>query len=193
VPMEIEIKFRLEEPEVLRERLRQLGAEPLGTVRERNWILDAADASLRGCGCALRVRSEQPEGAGGGRVTLTYKGPRQPDASAPGLKIREEIETAAEDETALLAILSRLGFHPEVHYEKRRETWRLNKCLVTLDELPTLGWFAEVEGPDPAAVREVQDLVALGSAASVAESYAELTHRHGQPWPDGTRALRFGD
>ena len=192
MPTEIEVKLRLERPEALRERLTRLGADCLGTVRESNWILDAADGSLRSQGCALRVRSEHPQAAAGHpRVTLTYKGPRRQDSAARDLKIREEIETVATDEAALLAILSRLGFHPVLSYEKRRETWRLADCLVMLDELPILGWFTEIEGPGPSAVQEVQARIGLDSAAAETDTYPDLTRRHGQTMPDGTRALRF--
>jgi adenylate cyclase class IV len=90
----------------------------------------------------------------------------------------------------LLALLARLGFVETVVYEKRRETWQVGVCEVVLDELPQLGWFAEIEGPSESAVRECRTKLALDSEAIAPESYVELAARHGVRM-DGTVALRF--
>lgn len=190
---EIEAKFRLVDADALRQRLGACGAERVNAVREHNSILDTPDRQLLGRGCGLRIRAAEPlEAPGPRRVTLTYKGPREPGLQGQGIKARQEIETAVADDVCLAALFARLGFAPVLCYEKRRETWRLGSAEITLDELPQLGWFVEIEAPYVSILETVRDQLALDPAAAVPETYPELTARHGAPDADGARSLRFG-
>lgn len=175
---EIEIKLRLADPNSLRRRLRSAGATRHGLFYERNTLFDRADRSLRAAGVGLRirvVRSLDPAGSPS-RATLTVKGPRRPGT----LKAREEIECDVADADAVTGMLGLLGYRPTVIYEKRRESWRLDRASVEIDELPRLGWFAEIEAIDPdetsaeAAVLRVRTALGLDSAVAVPESYVEL-------------------
>jgi predicted adenylyl cyclase CyaB len=190
---EIEAKFRLEDVARLRQRLAALGAQRADTVQEQNLLLDTPARQLLRSGCGLRIRVAQPlDESGPRRVTLTYKGPRDPHLHHQGIKAREEIELDAGDDARLVALFARLGFAPVLCYEKRRETWRLGGTEVVLDELPQLGWFAEIEAPDSEAVESLRAQLGLDPTAAVPETYPELTARFGTPDADGTRGLRFG-
>jgi adenylate cyclase class 2 len=171
MPEEIEAKMKIADPEAFRRRMAGCGAAGGGTVFEVNHIFDSADGSLRKSGAAIRVREEQ-RAAGGEvfRTILTYKGPRQPGR----LKRRAEVETPVADGAAILSILQALGYVETFHFEKRRTAWRLGECEVVLDELPHIGWFAEVEGPSEKAVQKV--LADLGPADTpiVQETYMRL-------------------
>ena len=185
---EIEAKFRLSDPVLLRERLRTLDAVWSGRVFETNRIFDTPDRRLRNADCGLRVRqwrSLDTDGRAGS--TLTFKGPRE----AGDLKSREEIETPVTDGAATVTILQRVGFEVVVIYEKRRETWRLGECEVTIDELPRLGWYAEIEGPDPAGVQSARTELGLADTPLVHESYVHLTATHGARDEHGRRNLLF--
>jgi predicted adenylyl cyclase CyaB len=189
---EIEAKFRLADTAALRLRLAALGAQRLSTVRETNLILDTPARQLRGQGCGLRIRVAQPlEDPAPPRVLLTYKGPRDPVLHGRGIKSREEIELEVADEQALVALLGRLGFVPALCYEKRRETWHLENAEVVLDELPQLGWFAEIETRDSDALEFLVAQLGLDQKTAVSETYPELTARLGTPAADGSRVLRF--
>jgi adenylate cyclase, class 2 len=86
----------------------------------------------------LRVRDD------GGTGVLTFKGPVVPGP----LKVREEVETAAESPGQLLGILARLGYTPVFRYEKYREEFAIPGALIAIDETP-IGTFVEIEGePD---------------------------------------------
>lgn len=196
---EIEIKLRLADAAALRERLEACGARRAGQVREVNSIFDRPDGSLQRADCALRIRRVAPLGAvesspspspGGAPESawLTFKGPRT--GSSP--QTREELEVRVQDADALVAILARLGLLERVVYEKRREAWRLEGCEVALDELPGLGRFVEIEGPDEQAVRNLRTRLGLEQAERVNETYVELADRHGHARSDGVRELRFG-
>lgn len=185
---EIEIKLRLDDPTALRERLRRRGATLLSHVSESNTLLDTAERNLFSQGCGLRIRTTRALSSDASTAALlTFKGPQ-----APGrVKIREELETRIESGEALEAILAALGFCPLLRFEKRRETWRCETSLLTIDELPRLGWFAEIEGPSAPAVEALADELLGGRGALEPATYAELIVRAVPADSDGTRTLRF--
>jgi adenylate cyclase class 2 len=135
---EVELKLRAEHGPV-RERLAELGAEPLGRVHQIDTYYDAPHRSFAETDEALRVREERHED--GRRVGITYKGPLVEAES----KTREEYETAVEDGEAARAVLEGLGFAPAATVEKERERFRYGEYTVTLDTVDGLGEFVEVE------------------------------------------------
>jgi adenylate cyclase class 2 len=126
-------------------------------------------------------------------VTLTYKGPRDlnPLLIDSGVKAREELEVTVSDADALTALFERLGYASAIVFEKNRETWQYRECVITVDELPQLGWYSEIEGPDAEAVQQVAAELALTADQHVEETYVELTARYGIPTPTGGRKLEF--
>jgi predicted adenylyl cyclase CyaB len=107
------------------------------------------------------------------------------------MKRREETEVRLDDAESMSMILAGLGFHARILFEKRRETWELGLCLIEFDELPELGLFVEVEGPDEGAIRRCLGVLGLAEAAHVAESYAELISQRVVANSSGVRELRF--
>ena len=164
---EIEIKLPVPDLAAVRERLRARNARQLTAPHsESNDLYDQADGSLAKGGRVLRLRRTE-DGA-----TLTFKGPARFEE---GAKTREERETAVSDPNEMERILAALGFHRRFRYEKRREEWLLDDCVIALDETP-IGTFAEVEG-DPAAIRRALQHLGLDPAESLPYSYAELYAR----------------
>ena len=135
---EVELKLEADHGPV-RERLGDLGAEPLGRVRQVDTYYDAPHRSFAETDEALRVRVEEDDD--GRSVRLTYKGPLVEAES----KTREEHETTVADEAATRAILEGLGFSPAATVEKERERFGYDGYTVTLDAVDGLGEFVEVE------------------------------------------------
>ncbi|HOB76029.1 MAG TPA: class IV adenylate cyclase [Phycisphaerae bacterium] len=171
---EVEAKLKVDSHEAVRGRLRALGAEPRGQVLEVNHIFDNAHRSMLAGDRGLRLRECRDERGELVRAVLTYKGPRVPGS----IKRREEIEIVVDDPVAAGTMLERLGFVEAVRFEKRRETWRLNGCLVELDEVPYLGLFVEIEGPDEGRIEQVRGELGLSGAPLVHGSYIGLLVRH---------------
>lgn len=176
MPLEIEVKLKVDSHDPVRTRLQELGAIRVGRVLEQNHILDRSDGSLRMSGCALRVRSCRVLDGEGPRPSLTYKGPRLPGL----LKKREEIETPIEDPCAVLEILAALDFVEVIRFEKRRETWTFEEAMIELDDLPYLGMYVEIEGRDDAHVYRVQRAMDLDQHTIEPQSYIALLHRYCQ-------------
>lgn len=133
-----------------------------GRRLQRDVIVDTADRGLTARGCALRVRDD------GGRAFLTYKGPVTPGP----MKVREEIETAADSAAALLALLDRLGYAPIFRYEKFREEHAVPGALVAIDETP-IGTFVEIEG-EADAIHAVAARLGFQPADYLTASYRSL-------------------
>jgi adenylate cyclase, class 2 len=170
VPLEIEAKFKVDSHDAIRLRLQALGAFRVGMVREINHIFDDAGRSLLASDRGLRVREHVVLDGRVAPAALTYKGRRLDSA----LKVREEIETTIGDAAAACRILAALGFVETVTFEKRRETWTLGDCEVELDELPFLGAYVELEGPDEAAIERLRGALGLQGAESLRASYIAL-------------------
>lgn len=185
---EIEAKYRLDDPDAVRARLVASGAKRITRVLEDNRIFDTAERKLLAADCGLRLRTCQSlEGDQPAAATLTYKGPRATAAA----KVREELETPVARPDAIALILQRLGLREVVVYQKRRETWQLNACLVCLDELPRLGWFVEVEGPDLAALQAALEQLGLSSQSPLRETYVEIAATYAKPGKEQCARLLF--
>lgn len=212
MPMEYEIKLRYPDLAAVRARLGALGATSRGTVCERNELYDTPAGRLRSADCGLRLRIERPAtpsemragacdwttGAPSASATLTFKGPRQGGA----VKAREEFETTVGDAATLRALLARLDYAPVVVYEKLRETWVVrpagaapgdaDSCNVTLDTLPVVGTWLEIEGPDATAVLALQRALGLEQALLEKLTYVEMAATQGRADAAGCRHLIFG-
>ena len=178
MPVEIEAKMAVDSFDPVRARLRSVGARRMGERFEVNTFFDTEARSLLAAGEGLRVRMERDVATGRERNVITWKGPVQTGA----LKSREELEFEVGSRDAAVALLGKLGYARTLEFEKRRELWRLGACEVVLDELPGLGKFVEVEGPDEAAVMSARERLGLADRPLIKDGYATLVSR-GPPPP----------
>lgn len=183
---ELEAKMQVEDHAPLRERLRASGATRVGAVMELNTFFDTTNRSLVAQDKGLRVRHTCDFETGAERHVVTYKGPQQDG----DLKHREEVELIADDGDQAALLLERLGYAPTLSFEKRRETWRVEECLVELDELPQLGCFVEIEGPDEEVVLEVRETLELDDRPLVKKSYIAMVDELLKS--SGAKKLEFG-
>jgi adenylate cyclase, class 2 len=165
--LEREIKLRFPSAEAARAAVLATGATPVhGRRLQEDCLLDTAHDDLRRRRSALRVRMD------GGRSLLTFKGPVEPAL----VKVREELETVVGDGTLLLRVLEELGFHVWFRYQKYREEFALDDCIIAIDETP-VGVFVEIEGGDRGIAHMAQAL-GRGPADYLLESYRGLFIRH---------------
>jgi adenylate cyclase class 2 len=167
--IEIEKKYRLTKPqrEAVLQRLPQIGARLRGEEFEENTLYDGA--SLDSGHSVLRLRRV------GKSAVLTYK-ERFPSSSS--IKHQREDETRVEDPEAMEAILDALGFTPVLVYEKRRQTWRLGKAEIVVDELP-FGLFMEIEGAEEEILAVERKLAIKGLRAAHA-TYPQMAFKRGK-------------
>lgn len=168
--VEIEAKMAVDSFEPVRAKLRAAGAAPAGSHFEVNTFFDTDARGLLARGEGLRLRLNRDTATGHETHVVTFKGPRRPGA----LKSREEVEFAASPGTAAAELFERLGYRRTLSFEKRRETWELGGCKVELDEVPLLGRFVEVEGPDEPTVLVVRERLGLSHHPMVKDGYITL-------------------
>jgi adenylate cyclase, class 2 len=172
--LEVEAKFKIDSHETVRAALQELGARCRGHVLETNQIFDNTQRSLLAADCGLRIRTCRDENGKVVYACLTYKGPRRNSS----IKEREEIEFWVGDSKTAQAFLEALGYNEVLSFEKKRETWRLNECSIELDELPLLGLYVEIEGPDEQQVRHLGERMQLPERAMERDSYIALLIRY---------------
>ena len=143
--LEIEIKYFLEEPDPLRDRIMAMGARPQGRCFETNIRFENETHGLIREKSLLRLRQDQ-------RTTLTYKS--EPPETDHEFKVLREYEVEVDNFQTMCRLLESLGFHKEQVYEKWRETFRIGDSILCVDEMP-FGAFLEIEGRRP----DIRELV----------------------------------
>lgn len=187
--VEIEAKMKVESLQVVRSRLQELGASRMAAFEELNIFFDAADRALLAAGNGLRVRVKRNADTGKEKYIMTFKGPLQKG----DLKSREEVEMEVQGAEEATKMLACLGFQKTLSFEKRRESWKMDGCEIELDELPHLGTYVEIEGPDDAAVMAVRQKLNLGDRALIKTGYIALLSDYLQKRGISSREIRFGE
>jgi len=189
--LEVEIKLKVDELDNVRHRLKNAGAVALGAKIEHDTFYDPPDGSFFKSDKAFRFRTVLRETGSIVGCYLTFKGPRQA-VRQRGLKIRQEVELHLHRQfQAATRMLQCLGYRKVLEYQKRRESWRLNRCKVELDQLPKLGFFVEIEGPGRQAVTDTLEQLQMTTATSVPQTYVELVSEYLQT--SGADRLVFED
>ena len=164
--IEIEAKLKVDSLDEVEQRLTECGASVGTETVQTDFYFDTAGGDLAGTDQCIRLRRE--EGGGATRLVLTYKGAKQTD----DFKKRQEINVEVQDAEAVERLLGALGYARALAFNKRRRTWHLDNCEVALDELPLIGAFVEIEGPDAQTISRVQHTLGLTQTSHTAVSYA---------------------
>jgi adenylate cyclase class 2 len=166
--LEIEAKLKVDSFDEVKHQLAGRRASALAEAVQTDCYFDTTDGELIRTDQCIRLRRESSKE--GERLFLTYKGPKQTD----DFKKRQEINLPVDDAEAVERLLNALGYFRVLAFDKRRCTWRLDDCEVALDELPLIGAFVEIEGPDSHAISQVRDKLGLADRSHVGDSYAAL-------------------
>jgi predicted adenylyl cyclase CyaB len=161
---EIEIKFKIKKPNLIREKLKNLKAEFIGKAFERTIKFDTQDEHLKRQGKFLRIRT-------GFKSVITLK--RKPSKLKRGFKEREEIEIEISDPIEMEKILENLGFIKKWIMEKYREKWILGNVEVVIDKLPKMGYFVEIEGSKK-AIQKTAKILGLDLKNGITATYWDL-------------------
>jgi adenylate cyclase class 2 len=168
VRSEIEAKLKVDSLETVERRLVECGGSFVRETIQTDRYYDTADRELTRTDKALRLRADSKGEQE--RFVLAYKGPKE----RADYKQRVELETEVSDAEAMELLLGELGYVKALAFNKRRRLWQLQGCEVALDELPLLGAFVEIEGPDSDTIARVQAMLGLSDAPHIMDSYASM-------------------
>jgi len=107
------------------------------------------------------------------------------------MKIRREEEVEISPPREAKTILAALGYVPTLSFQKRREDFSLGGAVVSLDELPGLGFFLEIEAGNEATVRRAARRLGLSRQRPITATYIALVAEHLSARPGRGRDLKF--
>ncbi len=141
--LEIEIKVKVPSLDTIRDNLIRNGAELIADQDEHDLYYNAPHRDFAVTDEALRIRYLANQTCGKAMPpNVTYKGPK---VGREGFKSREEIIVDLSSAEEYCLILERLGFYLTAEVIKHREIYQCRDAIVTLDNLPGVGTFSEIE------------------------------------------------
>ncbi|MBD3159588.1 MAG: class IV adenylate cyclase [Candidatus Lokiarchaeota archaeon] len=186
MPVEVEIKVKIEDPTGLEETLLETGGTLLKSEEHEDLYLDHPQYSFADTDEALRIRkiiSEPLPGEDSMKLTpryeLTYKGAKMDSIS----KTREELSVGIDSGKTMETILEAVGFTKVARVRKERSYFCIDDISLALDCVENLGWFLEAEKvvedkqrmeSSRTALFELLDRLLSGEYESIRESYLEL-------------------
>ncbi len=168
--IEIEVKIACENSSEIESRLQALSAHLIGCWSETDMFFDFEDNRLKNNDSALRLRARDNINEGHTSYRLTFKGPRLEG----DYKCRREIELVIESPDAIQSLLEALGLKPFIAYTKTRNSWKYQNCTIEIDNIPDLGNFIEIEGPNKEAIDKVLKSLNLTDKPIIKQSYLEM-------------------
>lgn len=176
---EIELKYPVGDPLLLRQNLQRVHAQPLPTQNHVDVYYRHPSRNFAETGEALRIRRID------GQPYVTYKGPKTHvnTATAKGIKVRRELEwplfPGDPQGEQMSSLLSFLGFTQVAEVVKRREPFEIllsnssaagvpegRLVTVTVDVVEHLGTYAEIES---IASSEADRQAAIEAVSKLAE------------------------
>jgi adenylyl cyclase CyaB, putative len=148
--LEIELKMKVKDLSLIRERLLLHHATLLNKKHERDVYYNAPHRDFGMTDEALRIRFA------GECAVMTYKGPKIKKYS---MKAREELNTGVESGETCEGILQSLGFFRVAEVNKLRENFRYRGATISLDEVEGLGSYIEIEVMESGEIKNPSELI----------------------------------
>ena len=166
--LEIEIKAYCQDLSAVKEKLAELCAVYIKTEIESDSYFNHPAKDFGETDEALRLRKITDT------TILTYKGPK----ISKKTKARIEKEVVVENHAEMFEILEYLGFQPAGNVIKKREYYKINDIIITLDDVENLGSFVELEKKGEELDRIEKELFDLAGRLNLEKferrSYLEL-------------------
>ncbi|WP_328469286.1 class IV adenylate cyclase [Streptomyces sp. NBC_00448] len=162
--IEFEAKLLGIDPDEIRARLLEAGAEHVGDRLQRRYVYDIPGRS----GTWVRLRDN------GETATLCVK-----EILSDAIDGVRETETAVSDFDATHAILGKLGYLPKAYQENRRSSWSVLGASVELDHWPRIPPYLEIEGNSGGHVHRVAEALGLPVDALTSENTTAVYRRYG--------------
>ena len=166
---EIEVKILEIDPEAIKKKLQELGAEKVFAGEMTSFAFDYPDGRIIAKGELLRLRQE------GDKAVLCYK-----SDAATGLdyKVMEEIKTEVSDFNSMQKILEKAGLRKVRDYSKKRESYQIDNIRFEIDVYPGIPALVEVEAPTKQDVEKGVGLLGFSMEDSCTLNTHELFKKY---------------
>jgi len=133
---EYEIKLKINNPKEWRKKIINFKGRLISKKFEYDISLDKPNHYMKKKGEILRVKKI------GNKVIIGYKNRKR----EIGYRFEEETELECSDLNKIVSIFKKLGYtYVRSEIEKIRETYFIPKGKITIDKLPQIGYFVEIE------------------------------------------------
>jgi predicted adenylyl cyclase CyaB len=170
MPKEIETKFKITSERTQRARLRKIGALRISRRIERDVYFK--NRTIHPRGLVVRLRSD------GKTVVFTVKTPSGEKATR-FFKIRNEHEVIVSERKTFIRMLHLLGFTPLFRKEKVREKFTWQGAKISIDKLPYIGLYIEIEATKE-MIKKVARLLGLTIEKGINDTYMGIFRRYKQ-------------
>lgn len=140
---EVELKFRIDDPRSVKSHLKNMGATEQKLVHHVDRYFNHPCRDFRVTDEAFRVRSVDENNC------VTYKGAVIGTVAKTRHEIEVSIAKGPEAVRQIVEMMTMLGFRFVREVRKSRRSfslnWNDNEIEVTIDEVPELGFFLEIE------------------------------------------------
>lgn len=173
---EIELKFKIEDPEAIKQKLAEVGAKNEGKVQQRDLWIDTPDKRWKKQGKGLRIRQQKRVPGGtpqSAQLFLALKDEQSYGKVRKALEIEVDVGGSFEE---FKNFWERLGFVADCFLEKEREVWKLGALEIVLDDVKDLGIFLELEGPEEEIEAAIIKL-GLEKEPRIVEHYGQLIEK----------------
>lgn len=175
---EVELKFRLDDPAAMEIRLGKMGAISRKVVCHVDRYFNHPSRDFRKTDEAFRIRSVDDQNY------VTYKGAVLGTVAKTRHEIEVGLASGAETVLQFTNIVNMLGFCFVREVRKSRRSyslsWNQTNFELTIDEVPELGFFLEIELIAYGQAREAAEAAvwrlaaALGFSAAEPRSYLDM-------------------
>lgn len=138
---EIELKYKIEDPKAIEEKLSTLKAEFIKEFRgiDSYFLVPENDKGMK----YLRVREKD------GKSQLDYH-------YVNSALNTDEWETEVEDAEMAKEILRKIGHTDDVIVDKKRKVYEYKNSEIVIDDVEGLGHFVEIESPSEEELFEIE-------------------------------------
>ena len=153
---EIEVKFLNIDPDLIENRLKEIGAKKVFERFYKRKAFDYPDLRLDKAGAWIRLRDE------GDKITLAFKQRIGMAADAKSNdKGMEEIEVEVDDFEKTANLLLKAGFIEKHYAENKRIRYQLDDIEFDIDFFPQIEPYLEIEAPSWERINEAISLLKL--------------------------------
>jgi len=166
---EYEIKLKIDNPAEWRKRVLALKGKFISKKLEYDISLDKPNHYMKKRGDILRIKQI------GDKVVLGYKNRK----AKSGYRLEEEIELECLDLQKIILIFKKLGYtYIRSEMEKIRETYLLPIGKITIDKLPQLGYFVEIESQTRKNLLVLIKKFGINREEVITERYGKIIKRY---------------